>query len=493
MDIHSTVILKNDLKVKEIINIIDGKDLDIIIGQYLVIQSELNSTITEEELTESLIQAIKNYELYPREKIVIAENDTTLLEAMYSYIDYGATGVVIDENSLQEITLFSRTSENEIVQEAFNVENFVKFYQNEETATSSIFIPGAKNVSLRKGDCRELMSKIPENSIHSIVTDPPYEIGFGNKKWDSSGIAYDPKVWEEAYRILKPGGYLLAFGGTRMWHRVAVAIEDAGFEIKDNIAWMFGSGFPKTMNIELAMGKYFENNPHPESAELTEQWGRHGTAIKPAFEPIIMARKPIDGTIINTLLEHGTGALNIDDSRIPTTDKLGGGSEKNGKVAHQEWSRPWMSDPDAIERSAARTREKKERAESLGRFPTNVILDSSQAEALDRDTTEIYDPENPKNNSRFYYVAKTSRKENPEINGKRHSTVKPIKLMEYLVKLVTPVGGTVLDPFAGSGSTLEAADRCNFKSIGIELDPDGFHIALIKHRLNSKVEDETLF
>lgn len=480
----------NDEEIEQVINITDAKDLDLIIGQYLSNQCTNDNALTEQDLIEKLVIAIQNNELYSSETLSFPKDNKDLSETMKSYIDYGATGFIINKSLLNEIILFSRTYEDEIAQQVFNVKDFVKFYQNEETSTSSIYIPGSKNVSLRKGDCREIMSKIPENSIDSIVTDPPYEIGFGNKKWDSSGIAYDSKVWEEAYRILKPGGYLLAFGGTRMWHRVAVAIEDAGFEIKDNIAWMFGSGFPKTMNIELAMEKHFEKNPHPDSEELIEQWGRHGTAIKPAFEPIVMARKPIDGTIINTLLEYGTGALNIDESRIPTTDKLGGGSEKNGKVAHQEWSRPWMSDPDAIERSAARTREKKEKAEELGRFPSNVILDPSQAEALDRDTTEIYDPENPKNNSRFYYVAKASRKENPEIKGKRHSTVKPIKLMEYLVKLITPTGGTVLDPFAGSGSTLEAADKNGFKSIGIELDPDGFHIPLIKHRLNNQEIEE---
>lgn len=208
-------------------------------------------------------------------------------------------------------------------------------------------------VSLYRGDCREVMATLPDASVDSIVTDPPYELGFMGKGWDSSGIAFDPEVWAQAFRVLKPGGYALVFGGTRTWHRVAVAVEDAGFEIRDSFAWMYGSGFPKSMDVAKAitglesghgsnsgairratMGDAYEpsgrlgnrdgagrrdtglNDHVLELSENAKKWEGWGTAVKPAFEPIVVARKPLGGTVAANVLAHGTGALNIDASRI---------------------------------------------------------------------------------------------------------------------------------------------------------------------------------
>lgn len=407
-----------------------------------------------------------------------------------------------------------------------------------------------EEVNLYRGDCREVMAGMPDNSVDAIVTDPPYELGFMGKRWDRSGIAYDPKVWAQAFRVLKPGGHALVFGGTRTWHRVAVAVEDAGFEIRDSLAWLYGSGFPKSMDVSKAIDKavgaereviapshWHGRQPNGGAlgrmnddgwvprydAELgvtvpttdeAKAWEGWGTALKPAFEPVVVARKPLEGTVAANVLAHGTGALNIDASRIATSDKLGGGAEVGqAKLADEGWNRPWMDDEDALAASAERARAQVQKAESLGRFPSNVILDESQAAALDEQTgtltsglmkarTErkprpggtIYGAD--KRNivagdtyadsggaSRFFYVAKAPSHERPEVDGHQHSTVKPLTLMRYLVKLVTPPGGTVLEPFAGSGTTLEAALLEGFNAIGIELDEDGTHVPLIRQRL----------
>ena len=414
-------------------------------------------------------------------------------------------------------------------------------------------------VQLYRGDCRIVMASLPDSSVDSIVTDPPYELGFMGRGWDSSGIAFDPEVWAQALRVLKPGGHLLAFGGTRTWHRVAVAIEDAGFEIRDSIAWLYGSGFPKSMDVAKAIdksargvpqggadptspnhgeyrtskteGKRWENDNGQSfgagaSRFLTStasekkaqqngavvadgsqsrtldatatEWEGWGTALKPAFEPIIVARKPLVGTVAANVLAYGTGAVNIDASRIATSDRLSIGSNNRQKGAVNFGMK---DDPGAQGQHDA------------GRFPSNVLLDESQAAALDEQSgvltsglmkarTErqprpggtIYGAD--KRNivagdtyadsggaSRFFYVAKAPSHERPEVDGHQHSTVKPLTLMRYLVKLVTPPGGTVLEPFAGSGTTLEAALLEGFKVIGIELDDDGTHIPLIRQRL----------
>ena len=251
----------------------------------------------------------------------------------------------------------------------------------------------------------EVMRGMADNSVDAIVTDPPYGLSFMGKKWDYDVPSVE--VWEECLRVLKPGGHLLAFAGTRTQHRMAVRIEDAGFEIRDMIAWVYGSGFPKSLDVSKAIDKAagaerervgvrssFRPNAQagrdpegfqdrsdgaitlpasPESAA----WAGWGTALKPALEPITMARKPLVGTVAANVLAHGTGALNIDGCRVATDDKLGGGMENGTSKASEGWDRPWRTDPDAIERNKAATAEKIAKAESLGRWPANLIHDGS--------------------------------------------------------------------------------------------------------------------
>lgn len=437
-----------------------------------------------------------------------------------------------------------------------------------------------------------LLNHIKPNTIDSIVTDPPYELNFMNKGWDNTGIAFYKETWQKCYETLKPGGYLLAFGGSRTFHRIACAIEDAGFEIRDCIMWLYGSGFPKSMDISKQIdkrgatsiswfGEYLKNvlkeknmsysdlakhfpsktggvtgcvhnwvegknmptleqfnkiceilnlpfdkleeaerevigkkktnltvyqnigdtNISGEvditipSTELAKQWAGWGTCLKPAFEPIIVARKPFKGSLVDNVLEYGVGGLNIDECRVETTDKYsypngcGGSSFGIGKGVDGTRTEPTESNP-------------------LGRFPANVILTYDET-----DFEEVcggFPSEKGNSASRYFYCAKASKKdrdegldefENTTVNDGRnksidnpfqrgetpkkniHPTVKPTELMQYLVKLVTPKGGTVLDPFMGSGSTGKAVAyenkerKANYSFIGVELSAEYCEIA----------------
>lgn len=400
------------------------------------------------------------------------------------------------------------------------------------------------------GSNLDILPTLPDNSVDSIVTDPPYELGFMGKSWDSSGIAYSTELWGECLRVLKPGGHLLAFGGSRTWHRIAVAIEDSGFQVRDSIAWLYGSGFPKSLDISKAIDKAAgaerevltetvedlfgereerkekpasgigENgnafSGHAEGAMQRElgnpvtpeaqQWEGWGTALKPAFEPVVVARKPLIGTVAENVLTHGTGGLNIDGSRIPTTDRFGGGAKGSSGFAANYDAEGWTSGSDK------------------GRWPSNVILDPYTAELLDEQSgisvsksggksgTPAHDGgwlqvERAGHNdsggaSRFFYVAKASKRDRNEglENSNIHPTVKPTDLMRYLIKLVTPPGGVVLDPFTGSGSTGKAAILEGFDFIGIELTEE--YLPIIEGRLAhaekmraeaEAKEDEALF
>jgi site-specific DNA-methyltransferase (adenine-specific) len=359
-----------------------------------------------------------------------------------------------------------------------------------------------RNVVLR-GDCVEVMRTLPSDSIDAIVTDPPYGIDFMGKEWDGFGAPLGFQTWteqwaREAFRVLKPGGHLLAFGGTRMYHRLASGVEDAGFEVRDMMSWLYGSGFPKSHNLK-------------------GEWEGWGTALKPAQEPIVVARKPLIGTVAENVLAHGTGAINIDASRIGTTDKFGGGAKGTsgfaGGYEHDGWA-PGSAD---------------------GRWPANILFDEEAAAVLDEQSGNRPGGSFPKQRgkgvatafgegqptpggarqmndsggaSRFFYVAKPGKKERnagcdalPTVTGKvnspakhgydeptwssqnHHPTVKPIALMGYLIKLVTPPGGVVLDPFLGSGSTACAAAANGFDWLGIERDEGYADIAeaRIKH------------
>ncbi|WP_447882286.1 DNA-methyltransferase [Serratia fonticola] len=356
-----------------------------------------------------------------------------------------------------------------------------------------------------------------DNSVDSIVTDPPYGLKFMGNKWDYQV----PTVaqWVECLRVLKPGGHLLAFGGSRTYHRLVVNIEDAGFEIRDQLMWIYGSGFPKSKN-------------------LTDEHAGKGTALKPAHEPIVMARKPLAGTVEGNVDQYGTGALNIDLCRVPTEEALTGGA--GGLLSHVRDDKA----PDAEEWKAVQ----------LGRWPANVLHDGSEdvVEAFPdakgqqgdlkttgkaRPTRVVYGDmsaprehamriETSKSAARFFYCAKVSKAERDEgmerfvpfsasdmtggrkedsagINNPRagagrtggarnnHPTVKPVDLMRYLCRLVTPAGGVVLDPFMGSGSTGKAALLEGLGFIGIELDPDHLTTAAARIGHSLKVLGET--
>lgn len=422
------------------------------------------------------------------------------------------------------------------------------------------------------GDCLEILPTLASCSVDSIVTDPPYGLSFMGKKWDYDVPSVD--IWKECLRVLKPGGHLLAFGGTRTYHRLVVAIEDAGFEIRDQIQWIYGQGFPKSQDISKAIDKAagakrevlglnpsqvgrkssnmqsFVNTEEFEGAgEVVGQrqsyitapatpdaqkWSGWGTALKPANEPICLARKPLsESTIAKNVLRHGTGGLNIDVSR------LGEKPRRTGTVSRGDDS----TGSGASLVGSSLSRQQEYDLKDQGRFPSNVILDEDAAAVLDGQTkdtragkptgsgrlgmaegsegksvfgnkairTSSYDDENVTGASRFFYVAKASKSDrnagltglttekshrsdyrpnddgskglqsrlhgSTEKTGNFHPTVKPIKLMEYLIRLITPPGGTVLDPFAGSGTTGIAAANLGFEFIGIEMNAEYFAIA----------------
>jgi DNA modification methylase len=506
-----------------------------------------------------------------------------------------------------------------------------------------------ENYTVHIGNNLDILPTLQDCSVDSIVTDPPYELGFMGKKWDSTGIAYNTDLWRECLRVLKPGGHLLSFGGTRTWHRVAVAIEDAGFEVRDSIAWMYGSGFPKSLDVSKAIDKGTGENKQrqlkfvnwmrstgitakqineatntqmsshyiglsqpaiatadlfdklrpylPEVPEEIErlvaertgiewtayknrevvgkkdwsnsanhfvpgenhsdrvklditapatpeakQWEGWGTALKPAFEPIVVARKPLIGTVAENVLTYGTGGLNIDASRIGIEERFNSyaGNKSTGFTADDMRT-------DAGKGMFAGNSNGGQIVQ--GRWPANVILDEYSAELLDEQTegkitqghwantkvsgygefgggkseylgTGRKAEDDIKGASRFFYVAKASKRDrnegleeledsqtlfasgsnlhkngdgtprNKEATAKNfHPTVKPTDLMRYLIKLVTPPNGIVLDPFTGSGSTGKAAILDGFRFIGIEMTED--YIPIIEGRLKHAADERS--
>lgn len=419
---------------------------------------------------------------------------------------------------------------------------------------------------LYTGDCLDVLKQLPDNSVDSIVTDPPYGLAFMGKRWDYDVPSVE--IWAECLRVLKPGGHLLAFAGTRTQHRMAVRIEDAGFEIRDMIAWVYGSGFPKSMDVSKAIdkaagaereviGQYVapdgkargvdrgiqggsfaagKSNYDPvkmvtaPATDSARQWQGWGTALKPALEPITVARKPFAGTVAANVQEYGTGALNIAGCRVEVTDAA--------------YARNCSGD-----RGHAGTRSKDgEGATNLhagggsaasGRWPANLIHDGSEdvlalfpanagasapvkgteASAASNGTATGKRQRVPGqfhadtgSAARFFYCAKTSRKDRHEgledpgpqfkkgttlrqvestsTTGNNHPTVKPTDLMRYLLRLVTPPGGIPLDPFMGSGSTGKAAMLEGFQFIGIERDPE--YAAIAERRIAHAYNRATL-
>ena len=368
-------------------------------------------------------------------------------------------------------------------------------------------------------DCLAGLRMLPDNFADSIVTDPPYGLSFMGKKWD-----YDvPSVetWAEALRVLKPGGHLLAFAGTRTQHRMAVRIEDAGFEIRDMLAWVYGSGFPKSLDVSKALdaaagakgekgavvgksgsarnsmagdfagGEYHAYLPATDAAR---QWQGWGTALKPALEPITVARKPLEGTVAANVLAHGVGGLNIDGCRVQSYD----GASTARKPSMVRDTAAGFGKGQAMGGNGS----------DLGRWPANIIHDGSdevlgafpQAPGQQGDLKETgrarpssgrfgdmappvaHAARNDAGSAaRFFYCAKSSKSDRGE--GNVHPTVKPTDLMRYLCRLVTPPGGLVLDPFTGSGSTGKAAALEGFKFLGFEREAE--YVAIARARIAS--------
>jgi site-specific DNA-methyltransferase (adenine-specific) len=415
---------------------------------------------------------------------------------------------------------------------------------------------------IHHGDNREVLKNLAENSIDSVVTDPPYELGFMGKSWDATGVAYSVELWQEVMRVLKPGGHLLAFSGSRTYHRMAVAMEDAGFEIRDQIMWIYGSGFPKSHDVSKGIDKqagakrevvgindnvvreskieggsdyggFTKANSDitaPSTAEA-KQWQGWGTALKPAHEPIVVARKPLIGTVAANVLTYGTGGLNIDASRVGS-EIVSTHHAPKGTFAGGEPNRG--SDTSTYQNHT-------------GRWPANVIHDGSD-EVVELFPTNAggghwaktkvtgygefgggkseYFGQGEKDGkgsaARFFYCAKASKRDrnegldlekfplrhytvankmggetdsmltgsgNPRDSRKQnhHPTVKPTELMRYLCRLVTPPGGIVLDPFMGSGSTGKAAMYEGFEFVGIELTDE--YLPIAKARIEFAIEE----
>lgn len=312
------------------------------------------------------------------------------------------------------------------------------------------------------GSCADYLANIPDNSIDAIVTDPPYGLKFMGNAWDYNVPTAD--AWRDCLRVLKPGGHMLAFAGTRTQHRMAVNIEDAGFEVRDLIAWVYGSGFPKSLYISKALdgvyGRHKSEVCKITGAPVTPdaiKWNGWGTALKPAFEPITVARKPIRGTVAANVLQYGTGGINIDASRVPGEMWVHRGVRGPGTKGIYGAANTACNPPS-----------------DLGRFPANFIHDGEVPELGSA--------------ARFFYCAKASSSERREYNN--HPTVKPLALMRYLCKLITPPGGVVLDPYTGSGSTgLAALQEC-FYFLGVERDADSHATAVrrIDEFLNGGVQ-----
>ena len=450
-------------------------------------------------------------------------------------------------------------------------------------------------VQFHRGDALHVLASIPDESVDSIVTDPPYGLsrepditevlthwlagddydhgggGFMGKEWDS--FVPGPSVWKECLRVLKPGGHLLCFAGSRTVDLMGMSVRLAGFEIRDQIQWLYGSGFPKSLDVSKAIDKA-AGAVRPitgENPRAKQQWKGWGTALKPAHEPIILARKPFKGTVAKNVLGHGTGAINVDATRIgtevrynpPAANVAGGNALMMGVYGMPQdvdgrWSAGrWPANvifghhddcelvgtaPDTFGGGAKMSKTGEATVEFGGGYesgdgfaaPVFDCHDDCAVRLLDEQTGILTSgkaaagghkrsAENMEKGSdvygggrgisgtsstddagvlygdsggasRFFYCAKTAKSERnaglPDGMINNHPTVKPVKLMEWLVKLVTPPGGTVLDPFCGSGTTLVAAERLGFDGIGVDRDDDDRYLVIAQHRVRHASELE---
>ena len=319
------------------------------------------------------------------------------------------------------------------------------------------------DASVYLGSNLDVLPFMADNSVDSIVTDPPYELGFMGKSWDSSGIAYSVELWRECLRVLKPGGHLLAFSGSRTYHRMTVSVEDAGFEVRDMIAWISDKRMPKSLNVSKAISKTADSNK-------SQEWLGWGTGLKPTVEPIVLARKPFPNNVAENILKYGTGGLNINATRVKTENHVEGRWPAN--VIFDETAAAALDEQSGISKSPPTYIRKKD---SFGK--TSYGLGQAAG-------TESKNYNDIGGASRFFYVAKASKNDRNEgLNATQniHPTVKPTNLMQYLIKLVTPIGGIVFDPFTGSGSTGKAALLDGYKFVGIELTED--YLPIIEGRL----------
>lgn len=369
---------------------------------------------------------------------------------------------------------------------------------------------------LLKGNCLEKLQELEDCSIDSIVTDPPYELGFMGKAWDSTGIAYSVELWAECLRVLKPGGHLVAFSGSRTVFPMGVALQDAGFEVRDMISWIYTSGFPKSLDVSKAIdsklglsedrkviGKskrhgggsshiFTENGTNPITAPASPEatkWQGWGTALKPAQEPAVLARKPIDpdcSSIAENVLKWGTGAINIDAGRFPYGDDCHFGDSSD---CSNNWDRKQSnSKRGSVPIVAQKNIDLNTYTPEGGRWPANVYQCSKPQRAekeagLDHlanhvsAAVELHGKDSKGLNSPRAGAGRTA-----EHVKNFHPTVKPIKLMRWLCRLLTPAGGTVLDPFLGSGTTAVSAILEGFNAVGCEMTADYYPI--IEGRIN---------
>ena len=444
-----------------------------------------------------------------------------------------------------------------------------------------------KNYKLYKGNMLDMLEHIQPDSVDSIVTDPPYELNFMGKGWDNSGIAFQKETWEKCYKVLKSGGYLLAFGGSRTYHRIACAIEDAGFEIRDTIMWLYGSGFPKSMALDKSLEaklttgsgnkkdfykcngvleeskgkgytsmkqtnveqKFRDTNYQSKgqlqleaTTDLAKKYKGYGTALKPSFEPIIVARKPFKGSLVDNVIEYGVGGINIDECRVgneeisyfPTNlEEAHGNKFGNGAYMPKDTTKPPITHTGRFPANTILTYDETDFDEVCGGFPDTkggkrhnkvIRLEDSTSYGGKAGSVNTRNEFNDSGSaSRYFYCAKASKKDRDEgldtfnkekVNDGRqtpidnafqrgetlrkntHPTVKPTELMQYLVRLVSPDNATILDPFNGSGSTGKAVmyenreRNKNYKYIGIELTEEYLPIAKARIEYVCNLEPE---